>query len=386
MSFVRIALALALVASSLTLPVEAQRRREDLEPFARAVGTYRLEAERRGLTDVARAAAELERIAWRGGRRSGVRRVEAAYRDLRRQTFAQGPRLDDAILDAWENVSFEAHDLFGPPTGQPPAPGVLPPGSTPPATVHPTAVPPQPAPPPVQAAYRFDGAFESMAVTFEGDPGQLHAQCMQFVQSSRLSHVDDVRLADGRQVRNASSYWNADQLCSLAVLNAREAWAMTPIAEGAIEEVPFRVAGDVRGLLTTYLPRFLAGNRWIDDVTINGRAYHNSAGYWSPDQATQMILSQLGAISGPVPPSAPVPPPPVAGAWVAEGVVEGRAFRISAPLAQQIEPACQSFLQGQRVRVVRSITVSGRTYRQSRGGAWDARGACQLIASQAVQQ
>lgn len=369
MSFVRITLAFALIASFLASPIEAQRRREDLEPFARAVGLYRLEAERRGLTDVARAAAELERIAWRGGRRGGVRRVEAAYRDLRRQTFAQGPRLDDAILDAWENVSYEAHDLFGPPDAQP-TPGPI----------------PGPVPTPVQAAYRFDGAFESMTVAFEGDPGQLHAQCMQFVQSSRLSHVDDVRLADGRQVRNASSYWNADQLCSLAVLNAREAWAMTPIAEGAIEEVPFRVAGDVRGMLTTYLPRFLAGNRWIDDVTINGRAYHNSAGYWSPDQATQMILSQLGALPAPVQQPAPVPPPPVAGAWVAEGVVEGRAFRISAPLAQQIEPACQSFLQGQRVRVVRSITVSGRTYRQSRGGTWDARGACQLIASQAVQQ
>ncbi|MCB9631569.1 MAG: hypothetical protein H6721_05445 [Sandaracinus sp.] len=367
MSIVRIALAAALVVSSLTT-AEAQPR-GDLEPLARAAGTYRQEAERRGLQDVAQAAGELERIAWRGGRRGGRQRVATAYRELRRRTFANGPRLDDPMLDVWEQLSYEAHDLFG--DDAQPNPGPIPPGPIP------------PTPPPVAAAYRFDGSFESMAVSFQGDPATLHAQCLQFVQASRLTHVDDVRLPDGRNAHNSASYWNSDQLCSLAVLNARESYAMTPIVEGAVEDVPFRVAGDVRGILTTYLPRFLAGNRWIDDVTVGGRSYHNSAGYWTPEQAAQMILSQIGPTT---PTPTPVPQPPSGGAWVSEGVVEGRAFRISAPIAQQIEPACVGFLQNQRVQVVRSITVNGRTYRQARGAAWNVQGACQLIASQAVRQ
>jgi hypothetical protein len=371
-SLVRIALALSLVASLSFSPRAEAQPRGDTEALARAVGTFRAEAERRGLHDVAQSAAELERRAWRGGgRRGGPGRLQEAYRDLRRLTFANGARMDDVILDAWDVVAAEALDVFGMPTG--PIVGPVPP-----------VTPISPAP---QPAYRFDGAFESMAVAFEGDHAQLHAQCLQFVQSSRITHVDDVRLADGRNVHNSSSYWNADQLCSLAVLNARELWAMTPIAEGVVEDVPFRVAGDVRGLLTAYLPRLLAGNRWIDDVTINGRAYHNSAGYWTPDQATQMILLQIGTTPTPVPPvPTPVPPPPSGRTWVAEGVIEGRAFRISAPIAQQIEPACQGFLQNQRVQLVRSITVNGRTYRQQGGAAWDVRGACQLVASQAVQQ
>lgn len=375
MSLVRIALALSLVASLSFSPRAEAQPRGDTESLARAVGTFRAEAERRGLQDVAQSAAELERRAWRGGgRRGGAGRLQEAYRDLRRRTFANGARMDDVILDAWDVVAAEALAVFGPPTG--PIVGPVPPG-----------IPPVTPVPPQHATYRFDGAFESMAVAFEGDPAQLHAQCLQFVQSSRITHVDDVRLADGRNIHNSSSYWNADQLCSLAVLNAREAWAMTPIAEGVVEDVPFRVAGDVRGLLTAYLPRLLAGNRWIDDVTVNGRAYHNSAGYWTPDQATQMILSQIGTTPAPVTPvPTPVPPPPSGRSWVAEGVIEGRAFRISAPIAQQIEPACQGFLQNQRVQVVRSITVNGRTYRQQGGAAWDVRGACQLVASQAVQQ
>ena len=369
MSLVRIALAVSLVAS-LSLQVEAQPR-GDTESLARAVGTFRAEAERRGLQDVAQAAAELERMAWRGGgRRGGLGRLQTSYRDLRRRAFANGPRMDDMILDSWDVVAAEALEVFGPPSG----PIV---GPTPPIG----PVPPQ------NAAHRFDGSFEARAVAFEGDLPQLHAQCLQFVQSSRITHVDDVRLADGRTIHNSSSYWNADQLCSLAVLNARESWAMPSVAEGLVEDVPFRVAGDVRGILSTYLPRLLAGNRWIDDVTINGRAYHNSAGYWTPDQAVQMILTQVGNSPTPIPgPVGPVPPPPSGRTWVAEGSIEGRAFRISAPVAQQIEPACQGFLQNQRVQLVRSITVNGRTYRQQGNAAWDARGACQLVASQAVQQ
>ena len=340
-----------------------------------AASALRVEAERRGLADVAQSAGQLERLASRDveGRRhrgsdDALRDLDATYRDARRRLFAYGNRLDEALLDVWDELAFQVRAVR------------LESGAMPLQPVQPLPPPPPPPPPPAIASYVFDGAFEQAAVRFQGTPEQLHSQCVQFVRAMRLGNVDDLRLPSGAHAHNGASYWGEDASCSIAVLNAQAQNVGGPSVSGTVEDLPFTVTGDVLGLLSTYLPRALAGNRFIDDLVIDGRAYHNNSGYWSPAEATQIVASQAGGAVVPSPASAPPAP-----RWLVEGSVDGRSFRILAPSTADLEAACRGFFANQGLPIARQVTLGTQTFVQPGNRPWDVAGACQLIAAQARQ-
>ncbi len=160
-------------------------------------------------------------------------------------------------------------------------------------------VQPAPPPPPVfqpQTSYLFQGSFESTPVQFSAPTlDALVQQCHQFTAAARLSMVDDVTMNGGR-AHNSSGYWNNQALCAIVALNARPQGYAPTTAQGVVEDMPFSVSGDintVRRVIQTYMPVALAGNSFVDDITINGRRMHNSSGYWNGNQVAQMIVSQV---------------------------------------------------------------------------------------------
>jgi len=350
-----------------------------LERVRTAAENLRVEAERRGLADVAQAAAQLERIARRGvsgrPRSAGelLRDLDTHYRDLRRRLFAYGNRLDEAFLDVSDELAFQVRMARVDGGNWPgPNPGPLPP--------PPPPLPPPPPAPPSVASYLFDGALESAAVRFQGTPEQVYAQCVQFIRAMRLTHIDDLRLPGGAAVRNGGSYWSEDAACSIAVLNMQPLNVQAPSTTGRAEDLPFHVTGDLRNIIATYLPRALAGNNFVDDLVIDGRPYRNGGGYWSAAEATQLVLSQLGGVVLPTPP--PQPPVPQIRLMV-EGNVDGQPFRFAASSAPEVDAMCRNFFATRGLTIARQITLDGQTLVQRGRRPWDVSGACQLITSRA---
>jgi len=344
-----------------------------LERVRTAADNLRVEAERRGFADVAQAAAQVERIARRGfaGRPQSagelLRDLDTNYRDVRRRLFAYGNRLDEAFLDVSDELAFQVRmarvdggNLPGPNPGPPP--------------------PPPPPPPPSVASYLFDGAVEDSAARFQGTPEQVYAQCVQFIRAMRLTHIDELRLPGGVAVRNGSSFWSEDATCSIAVLNMQPLNVHAPSTTGHAEDLPFRVTGDLRNIIATYLPRALAGNNFVDDLVIDGRPYRNGGGYWTAAEATQLVLSQLGGGVLPTPP--PQPPVPQIRLMV-EGNVDGQPFQFAASSAPELDGVCRNFFATRGLPIARQITLDGQTLVQRGRRPWDVSGACQLIASRA---
>ncbi len=394
MSFVRVsAITLTLLALAASAPATAQvvvqvspqgqgvrgPYSATLERLRTAAENLRTEAERRGLTDVAQSAAQLERIARRGlaGRpRSAdaqLRDLETNYRDLRRRLFAHGSRLDEAFLDVADELAFQVRMARIDSGSWPgPNPGPLPPPPLPPP-------PPPPPPPPNVASYLFDGALENSAVRFQGTPEQVYGQCVQFIRAMRLTNIDDLRLPGGVAVRNGGSYWSEDAACSIAVLNMQPLNVQGPSTTGRAEDLPFRVTGDLRNIIATYLPRALAGNNFIDDVVIDGRPYRNGGGYWSAAEATQLVLSQLGGVVVPTPPQPPAPQIRLR----VEGDVDRQPFRFAASSAPELDAMCRNFFAVRGLSMARQITLDGQALVQRGRRPWDVSGACQLITSRA---
>ncbi|HJL01187.1 MAG TPA: hypothetical protein RMH85_16170 [Polyangiaceae bacterium LLY-WYZ-15_(1-7)] len=374
MTKLRAALLAALATAVLAPPTaEAQRPAQQLSVAAQQM---RVQLEQRGRRGpLYREVLQLEQMAqrvWqRRGRRGRPGRAAARLERQYRQTRAAVHRavgLDEALLDTWDEVVFAARNLHGRPwIGQP----------------TPQPHPPQP-PPVVAATWSFEGRFERLPVRIQAQSrDQLHQQCLRFARGSRVSHVDDI-VVFGARHRNGPGFWDADALCSIAALNARASQAFGMRVTGDVEGLPFSLQGprpEIERALQTYLPRALRGMTTIDDVTIDGRRYHNGPGFWNAQQVLQMILSQLPAGGGPV-----VQPATYGGGviWEAQGDVEGSPFRLQAQSRPQLQQQCLQFVQASGLHHVDDITVNGQRYHNG-PGFWDAQGICNLISSQARQ-
>ncbi|MFT5353424.1 MAG: hypothetical protein ACI9KE_000622 [Polyangiales bacterium] len=188
---------------------------------------------------------------------------------------------DVQILDAWDEVVHSYHEYAE-------AGGQV--GFQPPHQGGGVVIAP---PPPNQGhqGHFFQGTFENTPVSFAGNsPDEVFQRCSQFMAHSRISQVDDISV-NGQRYRNGPSFWQNDALCSIAALNS--APAHTVQIRGDAEGTPFAIGAGQQRVLQIYLPRALAGLN-VDDLTINGQAYHNQASFWGPNEVLNMVLSQSG--------------------------------------------------------------------------------------------
>jgi len=336
-----------------------------------------LEQGRRRRGPLYASAVELERRAQemarcgRRGRRGRCARANAAFNEqyvaMRRAIFSA--RAGEPLLDTWDQVVAAAQ----PHRRATPGP-VVHQVQQPPVVQHPV----RPG-----GSYTFSGTFERNQIQFSAPTlDGLVQQCDSFVRGAGLSHVDDIQIF-GTRARNRSGYWNAQALCGIVAINARTNVGGAQVT-GTIEDLPFSISashpGEVRRIATRWIPVALAGQRYIDDLTIQGRRHRNRSGYWSAQQVVQMITSQIPAGVTTAGYTNPVVGQPVM--VVATGDVEGSPFSFQAPNPQQLQVQCVSFVSALGNRYIDDVTVNGQPYHNG-PGYWDANAVCGIIVSQA---
>lgn len=230
-------------------------------------------------------------------------------------------------------------------------------------------LPPPPPPPP--SSLLFVGRFEQQDVSFSGrDADEVFSACRTFGASSdAFDWVDEVTI-DGATWRT-SGYWEADQLCALAALNAAPTHAPgPPTVSGTIEDAPFAIWGSrsaVERTARSYLPYLDDG--WVDDVTVNGQAMRNGPGYWSGEALVTIVLG------GVVDPGA---------AFIATGTMEDTPFTFSADTPEGIRDQCMAFFASAMAdEWVDDIVVNG-TARHNTYEWWSAPDACMIVTTLAT--
>lgn len=255
-------------------PVQAQRYANPSAHLTQALSVFSQQAARIRGGGVSQAVARFQRTM--RSQPGNLQMIAQRYGELR--SLLHGVAINDVqILDAWDEVVHSYHEYAETGAGY--------------------QAPHQPnvviTPPPVHGhqGHSFQGVFENTPVNFAGNsPDDVYQRCTQFMVHARITQVDDITV-NGQRFRNGPSYWQNDALCSIAALNS--APAHTVQIRGDAEGTPFAIgAGDQR-VLQIYLPRALASLQ-VDDLTINGQAYHNQSGYWNPNEVLNMVLSQTG--------------------------------------------------------------------------------------------
>lgn len=210
--------------------------------------------------------------------RHDQRRVERLYRRARRTLYRMHHEPSDRLLDAWDRVVVLRH------RGR---------------RHHGSYARPRPRPAPV-ASHSVQGTFERTPFRFVASSlEELDQQCLQFAGAIGTRRMDDVTIGS-RRIHNAASYWDAQALCSLVVLNATPTHGARRLASGSIEGIPFSVYGspsEASWVLSTHVPRLTRTMR-VDDLVIDGRSYRNGPSYWSPEQIASIISSQMAPQPG----------------------------------------------------------------------------------------
>ncbi len=350
--------ALAGVAGAQPRFVTAPRRGDDL-----ATATQRLaqQAAAEPGGRFARVARELAREAPAVRGRPDTRgRFDQLYVRARRLLVSERAQPSEALLDAWDAVVASYAPLR--------------------RVAAPVPLPQEPPPPSI--VYSFQGSFERTPVQLAGRTlDELDRSCLTFVSAIETRMVDDVTMGT-QQVHNGPGYWDAQALCSIAVLNASGPQTFAPaLARGSIEGVPFSVDGsrdDVARILQTHIPRVVRQMR-VDDVELNGQQYHNGPTFWSAEQIVSLIVAQLGGGGRPLP-----PPPPRGRPWSAQGSIENIPFSFTSPSQQDMDTQCRAFVASAVTDWIDDIQIDGRSLHNG-SGWWTAEQACQIISTQSRQ-
>lgn len=232
-----------------------------------------------------------------------------------------------------------------------------------------------PLPPPPQAGFEVMGRFEDLDVRFEGRTvDELVSTCLAWTRSaSNLEWVDDVVL-NSTTMRNPSSYWRGPALCALAGLNARPFDSRVPLmASGMVEAIPFWLWGspdEARRVASAHFPAALEG-AWVDDITINSIAGHNSAGWWSVSQVVGIVSNNLED---------------PAAIFYSRGNIEGIPFAFGGQRTDDIGRQCTRFWGEVMTDVwADDMVVNGQSRRNS-SGWWQAAEACMIVSTLAARR
>ncbi len=222
-------------------------------------------------------------------------------------------------------------------------------------------------PVPMISSYSFTGRFEDLDVFFSGhDIDQVYRECTSFMANTDSNWVDTI-VVNGRTWSNGPSYWSADNLCSIAALNAIPDLPHETIVSGSVEEmVPFDVqCGDAERIIQRYLPTATT-DLWIDDISVNGQSMHNGPGYWSGQQAADIVVSNITDHNA---------------LYFASGTIEGTAFSFSGDSPQDIQQQCRAFVtSAMNGEWVDDVTVEGQA-RHNGSGWWNESEVCMIVGS-----
>jgi hypothetical protein len=272
-------------------PTHASRRSDPSDAAERALGIARRELGEGPVTsELARLERLLDAAERRGHRdrgRTDPREVSEQYHRVQGALAAGRRRGSPALARSLADLEGELRDAGYLPAYAPPPP---------PPRPEPRPLPRSPSRPRPEPAFRFDGQFESLPVSFVApSPDGIFQACKAQSGAFSSEWVDDIQVF-GVSQHSGSGYWSVDALCSIAALNARPVRADLASVAGQVESVPFRIAGDraeVERLLRRYLP-VASQNEWIDEVTVSGQLHRNPSGWWNLDQVVQMVLSRVG--------------------------------------------------------------------------------------------
>lgn len=104
--------------------------------------------------------------------------------------------------------------------------------------------------------------------------------------------IDDI-VVDGTPYHNGPSFWSATAAAEIVASNVVDPFARLE-AVGDIEGVPFRFAADSSAEIQRQCVAWVASaasDQWLDDLTVNGQARHNSGGWWTPTDACMIVGS-----------------------------------------------------------------------------------------------
>ncbi|MFT6395753.1 MAG: hypothetical protein ACJAYU_000495 [Bradymonadia bacterium] len=220
---------------------------------------------------------------------------------------------------------------------------------------------------PMVATYTFSGRFEDLDVFFSGhDIDDLYRQCAAFMTTTDSDFIDTI-VVNGQTWSNGPAYWSAENLCSIAALNAIPDIAYGSVTSGSIEDmVPFDIqCGDSERIIQRYLPTATT-DVWIDDIVVNGQAMHNGPGFWTGQQAADIVIANITD--------------PYA-LYRASGTMEGTAFSFSGDSPQEIQQQCRAFVSSAMDgEWIDDVTVEGQA-RHNSSGWWNESEICMMVGS-----
>jgi hypothetical protein len=140
---------------------------------------------------------------------------------------------------------------------------------------------------------------------------------------------------------------------------------------GRFEDIDVFFSGysqsDIRAECMAYIGSSHAFD-WVDDIVIDGRAYHRTFGWWSPSALCVIAANNT------VDPWASL---------IAEGTIEGTPFLFTGDSTSEIRSQCESFIYGALDdEWLDDLTVNG-VHRHNSSGWWDAPDVCMIVASNA---
>jgi hypothetical protein len=139
------------------------------------------------------------------------------------------------------------------------------------------------------------------------------------------------------------------------------------VTSGSIEDmVPFDIqCGDSERIIQRYLPTATT-DVWIDDIVVNGQAMHNGPGFWTGQQAADIVIANITD--------------PYA-LYRASGTMEGTAFSFSGDSPQEIQQQCRAFVSSAMDgEWIDDVTVEGQA-RHNSSGWWNESEICMMVGS-----
>ncbi len=146
--------------------------------------------------------------------------------------------------------------------------------------------------------YEFHGSIGPTSVMLGGRGlPELYASCTDYVRKSGIEPVREIAV-EGRHFIRRTGYFDRQQVCGFAVLNARPPGPLhfpeTPILTGVIGGVPFRLwapRDEALEAVRRFVPMAVGGLQ-IGTVIVGG-AHEPHRGAWTVDEVVTVIERHL---------------------------------------------------------------------------------------------
>lgn len=226
----------------------------------------------------------------------------------------------------------------------------------------------------IRDSFYFEGEFDQSRVRFVGNTLiEVYHDCMNYASDSRIAHFVDNITIEGRTFSKFLGKWTPETVCAAAALNAKNEAAGEIIAQGSIEDLPFRVrrhpSTKFREIVDILIPALVSSFE-VDRITLKNSEYTTLPGSYSTDTVRALILYNNKQSSG---------------VYTAKGEAEGwlltLPFHFSGNSAKEIQAQCREYfemVQGDLFKI-QKFQVNGRTFDRFGWNYWNAADVCMQI-------